>query len=662
MRAHPFVFLRGLPAMTSRLDASALLRSALVGMLVAVVQVLAVFNPRVVEVDHEEMFNAGQAWALLNGHALDLFRLQYREFCGGCTADALLAVPLFATLGPRWLVWKLVPIAYAVAAAVLGHRVLSRRVGPAAGWALVALFVLPPRTWLHLSLIGWGNHYEAGMVGVCGLLLVADALADHRASAGRWIAAGLALGGAVWIGFSGAFGVVAAGLCLLAMRRWRPLAWLSAGVALGLSPWLAQYLSAGQHPFVTIYEEGESVPLLTRIPHKLGTLLYPRQLAALFGHPSPGLGHAAGWLWAGAAAVASGLAVRFGRTPGRVMGAGLAVWTGIYLLVRFQVAEPPPPALAVPGSCRYAAPLFPLLFVLLAVGVGTLWHRGRQAVAGALLAGPLVVGLFTRIETVQAPFPAPSAWTMHAVDWPYFRHQFSYVVDMEKHRSPTTDDPFSLGAHAYGAARETASALLRDDRYRDLQTLPERPTSLPLRGWWQGVGDALGSFHQNRLEGTLAILRTSQRLLDTTPGADADARQRALRSVAAWQMHAPDIWIRSIDRHDAGTFKAVHAALDVEAAELADAGWWAVGFTWAHHVVGWHQPVKLHLPEDPAGLPPAFVEGFAHALAEEWGPLDRLEHPRGLPKDGVTQAAFARGWADGLVDRWLGEPRVPVLR
>jgi len=642
--------------------AASLVRSLGVGLAVLVAQVVAVFNPRVVEVDHEEMFNAGQAWALLNGHATDLFRLQYREFCGGCTADALLAAPLFAAFGPRWLVWKLVPIAYAVATAVLGHRVLTRRVGAAAGWAFVALLLLPPRTWLHLSLIGWGNHYEAGMVGVCGLLLLADTLSDRKAGAGRWLAAGVVLGGAIWIGFSGVFGAVAAVACLLAMRRWRAVFLVSAGIACGLSPWLAQYLSAGQHPFVTIYEEGESVPLLTRIPHKVRTLVYPRQLAALFGHPVPGPGHAAGWLWAAAAAVASGLAVRFGGLAGRVAGAGLLVWTGIYMLVRFQVAEPPAPALAVPGSCRYAAPLYPLLFVLLSVGVGVLWHRQRRALAVGLLAGPLLVGLYTRIETVRAPFPAASALTMHAVDWPYFRNQFSYVVDMEKHRSPTTTDPFSLGAHAYGAARETASGLLRDQRYGDLSTLPLRPEGLPERGWWQGVGDALGSFHQNRLDGTLAILRTSRTLLDDTPGAEAAARQRALRSVAAWQMHAPDTWIRSIDRHDQGTFKAVHAALDGEPAELSDAGWWAVGFTWAHHVVGWHQPVLLHLPDDPSGLPPAFVEGFAHALAEEWGPLAALERPRGLPHDDLIDAAFATGWADGLVDRWLGEPMVPELR
>ena len=625
-----------------------------------VLQVATVFNPYVVEVDHEEMFNAGQAWAVLQGHATDLFRLQYREFCGGCTADALLAVPLFAVFGPRWLVWKLVPIAYTLFTGVLGMRVLHRRVGAMAALAFGGLLLLPPRAFLHLSLIGWGNHYEAGMVGACGLLLLADALAEPTPRRGRLVAAGLVLGGAVWVGFSGVFSVVAGGLVLLGARRFKAIGWVVLGGVVGLTPWAAQYLTTGQHPFVTIYEEGESVPLLSRIPHKVRTLVMPRQLAALFGVPTEGWGHALGWLWALVLVGATGLAVRFGGLVGRTVAAGLAAWTAIYMVVRFQVAEPPPPALAVPGSCRYAAPLFPLAFGLIAVGVGSLWERGRRAGALVLLAAPLMVGVVVRAEAFSSPFPAPSVWSMHAVDWPYFRNQFSYVVSTEDHLNPRTTDPFSLNAHAYGAARETASGLLRDQRFGDLQTLPVKPVQLPERGWWQGVGDALGSFHQNRIDGTLAILHEADRLLADTPGADVEARRRALRGVAAWQMHAGDTWIRAIDRHDAQTFVAVHAALDGQPPAIADAGWWAVGFTWAHHVVGWHQPGPVHLPDGQDDLPEAFVEGFAHALAEEWGPLETLPWPAGIPDTPALQAAFDRGWADGLPDRWLGAPKVPA--
>ena len=91
-------------------------------------------------------------------------------------------------------------------------RVLWRRVGPAAALCFGALLVLPPRTWLHLSLIGWGNHYEAGMVATCGLFLLADALLERPAPL-RLMGAGVVLGAGLWIGFSGAFGVAAAWVC-----------------------------------------------------------------------------------------------------------------------------------------------------------------------------------------------------------------------------------------------------------------------------------------------------------------------------------------------------------------------------------------------------------------------------------------------------------------
>ena len=64
----------------------------------AVLQLFAVLNPSVAELDPEEMYNAGHAWALAEGHWSAVWRLQYREFCGGCTGAALLGAPLFSIL------------------------------------------------------------------------------------------------------------------------------------------------------------------------------------------------------------------------------------------------------------------------------------------------------------------------------------------------------------------------------------------------------------------------------------------------------------------------------------------------------------------------------------------------------------------------------------
>ena len=38
-----------------------------------------------------------------------------------------------------------------------------------------------------------------------------------------------------------------------------------------------------------------------------------------------------------------------------------------------------------------------------------------------------------------------------------------------------------------------------------------------------------------------------------------------------------------------------------------------------------------------------------------------MKRPSGIPDTPEANEAFARGWQDGLVDRWLDEARVPSL-
>ncbi|MEC8425087.1 MAG: hypothetical protein VX000_14985, partial [Myxococcota bacterium] len=253
-------------------------------------QGLALFSPGVAEVDPEELYNAGVAWMVGHGHADALFRMQYREFCGGCSLDALIAAPLLRVLGPWWLAWKLVPLAFTALLAGAGTWLIDRKTGRPAALAFAVLLALAPRAWQHLSLIGWGNHVEAGIVGTLGLLFAVSA----RRIQTRILAGGM-LGISVWIGFSGVFAPFAALAVLLARRQRAAALQVALGIPLGLLPWAAQYASTGLHPFVTVYQDGEAAPALARIPHKLATLVAPGQLVALLGLPHPWVGHGLGW-------------------------------------------------------------------------------------------------------------------------------------------------------------------------------------------------------------------------------------------------------------------------------------------------------------------------------------------------------------------------------
>ena len=93
-------------------------------------------------VGFEEGRNARAALKLACGHADRLLDLQYRDFCGGCTADAVLAAPLLRHIGDAVWVWKLVPAGFhllLVAAVGALVRVAGPRQASSAGVLAVAV-------------------------------------------------------------------------------------------------------------------------------------------------------------------------------------------------------------------------------------------------------------------------------------------------------------------------------------------------------------------------------------------------------------------------------------------------------------------------------------------------------------------------------------------
>ena len=77
--------------------------TAIVGLLVFGLQLVTVLNPHMVEYNPEESANAGQALAAAEGPWRYFLRLQYVDFCGGCTVDDLLGAGVFSLLPPTWL-------------------------------------------------------------------------------------------------------------------------------------------------------------------------------------------------------------------------------------------------------------------------------------------------------------------------------------------------------------------------------------------------------------------------------------------------------------------------------------------------------------------------------------------------------------------------------
>jgi hypothetical protein len=362
----------------------------------------------------EERLNARAAAQLACGHGDALWAMQYRSFCGGCSADAALAAPLFGALGPTALTWKLVPVGLHLIAVGAGAALAARSsaAGRRAAAAFLALMIGAPAFYRELWATGWGNHAESA-----ALTLGAAALLSLSASPRWWGLPAALLGGAaaglsVWYAWIAAHALPALLACAALAGRRRGLAFV-AGVPLGLAPWAA-YLA--DQPQALGPTAGWWTRLSPAPPTELSRWVWGDLVsgglwpdAGLWG---PG---AASALWWGAllALALGGAAVSLRRQQGwgedpvarpfvplALAGLLLAItfrydlWSDNYALSAYD-----------PFNLRYRAPLVPLLALGAAALVGRAGRLGGGA--AALVALLALVGFGQRVSAWGAPPPSP---------------------------------------------------------------------------------------------------------------------------------------------------------------------------------------------------------------------------------------------------------------
>lgn len=596
--------------------------AVLLGLFV-LLQFLTVLNPDIVEVDPEEGYNAAHGLALAQGHWRSLFDLQYRPFCGGCTLNAVVAAPLFWVLQPAWWVWKLVPISYSALLLAVG---LWRLPTPSR-WIFAGLFVLPLHSWMTLSLVGWGNHYEAGCLAATGLLLL------HAPRRPTW--AGVALGAATWVGFSGLFAIPAATMWLM-WQSPRDLWRLLCGLCVGLSPWLAQWLLAASTPFGEVYGQGEAIPSLSHIPTQLMTLLHPRQLGGLLGHP---------WLpMLGVPVAITGVIGLLGATRtvwGRLVILAAGCWLGIYALSGFHIPIPPPPTLPEPASVRYMAPLLPLLMLGLAITGGALWENRRHRAVVALLTPAIVAGLLSRASVFSSPFPTAQALTMSAADMRLFRMQSTASMDRSTHRSCPGTDAREQRMHGFALGHRQASVALQGNPTPSHALMGFRtPSGVHEAGFHAGAAVALIDHMDPDGSGSI------DRLMDAISIAERWG-EPAVHALLRSRRYAS--WLSTIDGHDAQALMNTATLLT----DRHDALWWLVGLRWGEDS---SRPLvfgEMVLPdltaEQQRGITAQFAAGLGEALGEQWGPREP-PYPQQLPSQWTE--AFANGYQTGTHHRW----------
>jgi len=602
----------------------------LVGFLCLISGWAAARNPHMVEFDSEEAVNAAQAIALLAGHGgMEFLRLQYATFCGGCTVDAVMGSVVFSALGPSWMAWKMVAVLTFAGFAGIAVAILQRCHGLRTAMAFALLVLAPWKTWLSLSLVALGNHQEAGLFGAVGLLAVALSR-SYRST----LVAGTVLGFSLFVGWSAAPAAAAGCAALLLRRSFRRVCALVGGILLGLAPLLAMRVYIGKnHPIREIYGRTAFVPGVEHVQDKLSHLMGAGVPAALFGWSSP-LGRGVGVLCLLTVVICAVRAVRRRSNVGTLAVLGVLAWVCAYALVGFRLEKVDWSYLGTPIGLRYAAPLFPMVALLLASEVGRLWEAKRFIFAGLIIAPSLVSGLHARQSSVDVDRTSVDQSELYPVDPDLEREIFSERLYLHEIVDCDSDSPHHRGLHAWALAwRGIHDAL--DDQPQMFNRPPELqpPTNFPEEMWWRGLGSTLSA--QSSPNPTSSVWHVSR--------------------LESWIVDAPPEFLQGIRREFWWTWLHMYSGSPLADAPGSDtpALKWAQGRLAGRSSSAWFFPSHkalqagvLHSVGIGTATSDDWLEGFGFGAAEHWGPegesLSLVENIEPL----------RRGYRAGLALRW----------
>lgn len=350
---------------------------------------------------------------------------RYYDNCGGQVLTGLLAAPLYALFGDRYLTLKLVPLALGLATLWIVWRILARHYDRRAADVFALLFVLGPPTLAKYSLLAKGNHFENLAFQVLALGLALRALARGSRPLDVFLAAA-ALGFALFVYFGTVVLALLVALLFVAVRGRRvvrDLAPAAAGFALGLAPLVWFQIAADGQPLAFLRTRLRGAP-------RGGWSGFEGRLAAFFTDvlPRAGVFEALGPVSRQAAEALFLALFALAWCVLAIVGAR-RVW-------RLRVGAPSPDlraqearrleawklapfvlylpcfALAISaarfdfdlyqvpvevGTYRYLVPHFLVALCAMALAASELWKRGgfARGLAGALATGALATGAFT---------------------------------------------------------------------------------------------------------------------------------------------------------------------------------------------------------------------------------------------------------------------------
>jgi len=371
----------------------------------------------------EESYNAATAALLACGHDDSLWALQYKWFCGGCSAEAMLAAPLFSWFAPSILAWKWFLGWMHILMVCAGAAIAGRAAGARPAFVFVGLMIAAPGFYRTLALTGFGNHAESTVFPFVSAALI---LFVHKRALPTQIvgnlAAGVWMGLGIWFTPTALHGFVA----VTAVAVWsgrKPVVSYLVGLPLGMSPIVA-YFNAMPHARVEAASWWATIDVAP-----FGEMV--RWLVSDF---------VTGQLWAGVPAGVSatwwfmltvisiiGMGAVFVRKerpwgvrwflPLLYIGLVAAYW------LRFDLWDDNPIVHGFdPFNLRYRAPLFPIMALAAAMTSGALDDRSIfRRLAAAIVVVLIAVGFVLRAGSWRAGgvavHKAPAVSVDGRVDW-----------------------------------------------------------------------------------------------------------------------------------------------------------------------------------------------------------------------------------------------------
>lgn len=365
--------------------------------------------------DREELYTATAAEAMRSGVDVPLTSYRFMAYGSGSLLISLLAVPLYAVLGPHYLAFKIIALIVTMIGGISWFSVVRAWAGQRAAWVFGILYLLGPPALVRTALIAKGDHPEAmAIVGVVLWLFTRAARAQATRVRNIWaVLTGLVAGFGVYVTYSTVPVIAGAAVAALILTRLRPIstwAYGIVGLVAGLVPWLITVIATGGAA-LRVYEASlADTGVLPEAASRFSLLLSTGFLAFYDLPGGSGPHQMAGLLFT--LAVLGGWAALVWRI--REPRSILVSAATLAFLAAFCLRAPD-------ASSRYLLPGYPLLLLSIAFWAGGSSRRAlpRFSRAGLVIVGLVAIaGLVSQINSITDSRFICLRTPLKGTDWP----------------------------------------------------------------------------------------------------------------------------------------------------------------------------------------------------------------------------------------------------